>query len=473
MTHELFAGFFDHLLADARCERRAEKVLVDLLDSGNATINKFSETHTEKIGAYRMLANESFNHKDLAEAIYRHCKKNVRPGHFLGINDTTELNFTNHKGRIGNMDQDIGPITNKNNIGFFCHPMLIIDPENQIPAGISSINIWSRQESRPNRHERDYKKQDIKEKESFRWITSARGTKKLLQTCTLTIIADRESDIYEEFVLIPDERTDLLIRSSYDRKLYGEKQSLYEKLSSSPLQATYKINIPAGTKRTKRIARMSLRYEKVKISRPVNRPKGELPDYVELWAIEAMELPESVPAGEEPVHWRLLTTHDINAITDALTYVEWYSLRWLVEELFHLIKSKGFGLESAQLEKGAGLKKLCVLAIQASLTVMTLKLSLQNNHKIKADLLFSEEELMFLEIYMKELEGKTAKQKNPHKKNTLQWAAWALARLGGWSGYESQGPPGYITIKNGLDRFNDKVESFVAVMNYFKKKDLH
>jgi len=420
-----------------------------------------------------MLANESFNHEDLAEALYRHCKKTVRSGHYLGINDTTELNFTNNKGRIGDMDQDIGPITNKDNIGFFCHPMVIIDPVHQMPVGISSIKIWNRLENMPNRHERDYKKQNIKEKESFRWIASAQETKNLLNTCTLTIIGDRESDIYEEFVFIPDERTDLLIRSSYDRNLYGEKQSLYEKLSSSTLRATYEINIAAGTKRAKRLAKMSLRYEKVKISRPVNRIKGDLPDYVELWAIEARELPESVPAGEEPVHWRLLTTHDINAVTDALTYVEWYSLRWLAEELFHLVKSKGFGLESAQLEKGAGLKKLCVLAVQAALTVMSLKLSLKDDHKIKADLLFSDEELMFLDIYMKELEGKTAKQKNPHKKNTLQWAAWALARLGGWSGYESQGPPGYITIKEGLDRFNDKVDSFVAVMNYFKKKDLH
>lgn len=474
MTHELYAGFYDNLLSDARSSRRAEKVLVDLSDRGIATMNKCYGTHTEKTGAYRMLANKRFDHNDLAEGSYRHCQKNVRSGHYLGIQDTTELNETRHRGRINEHDNDIGPITHPDDIGFFIHPMIIVDPEDQMPVGISYINMWNRREDTPNRHQRDYKKQHIEQKESFRWIASAQTTKKLLpSTCTLTIIGDRESDIYEEFVSIPDERTDLLIRSSYDRKLYGEKQNLFEKLSSCPIRATYNLNISAGTKRTKRTATMALRYEKVKISRPVNRLKRDLPDYVELWAIEAIEVPESVPAGEEPIHWRLLTTHNINSVTDALTYVEWYSLRWLVEELFHLIKSKGFGLESAQLETGAGLKKLAVLALQASLTVMTLKLSLKNNHKIKAELLFSQEELMFLDIYMNELEGKTAKQKNPHKKNTLQWAAWALARLGGWSGYESQGPPGYITIKTGLDRFNDKVESFVVVMNYYKKKDVH
>lgn len=474
MIHGQLAGFFNHLLPDPRSERRAEKLLIDLIDYGNAVVNKFCKTHTERIGAYRMLGNQSFDHDDLADALYRFCKKNVLPGHLIGIQDTTEVNFTDHRGRIGDEDKGVGPITNKKNVGFFCHPMLVIDPNTQMPIGISSINIWNRSWETKNRHERDYKNQDIREKESFRWIRSAIETKELLDNASgLTIIGDRESDIYEEFVSVPDDRTHLLVRSSYDRKLFGEKENLFEKLSSSPLRATYELDVLAGSKRTKRSAKMSLRYEKVKIAHPINRVKGNKPDYVELWAIEARELPESVPENEDPILWRLLTTHEVKVITDALTYVEWYSLRWLIEELFHIIKSKGFCIESAQLEKGAGLKKLCVLALQAGLIIMTLKLSLKNNHKIKATLLFSNEELLFLEMYMKELEGKTEKLKNPYKKDTVQWAAWAIARLGGWSGYESQGPPGYITLKDGLDRFNDKVESFVMVMKYVNKKDVY
>ncbi len=473
MKHGQLTGFFKHLLPDPRSERRAEKIMVDLVDYGNAVVNKFCKTHTDRIGAYRMLGNQSFDHNDLAEALYRFCKKNVSQGHVLGIQDTTELNFTDNWGRIDD-DPGIGPITHKDNVGFFCHPMLVVDPNHQLPIGISSINMWNRSWETKNRHERDYKNQDIREKESFRWISSALKTKELLDNASsLTIIGDRESDIYEEFVSVPDDRTHLLVRSSYDRKLFGEKKNLFEKLSSSPLKATYELDVSAGSKRMKRTAKMSLRYEKVKISHPINRKKGNKPDYVELWAIEARELTESVPSNEDPVLWRLLTTHKIKVITDALTYIEWYSLRWLIEELFHIIKSKGFCIESAQLEKGAGLKKLCVLALQAGLIIMALKLSLKNNHKIRASLLFSKEELIFLKIYMQELEGKTEKLKNPHKKDTVQWAAWAIARLGGWSGYESQGPPGYITLKNGLDRFNDKVESFVAVMKYFKKRDMH
>lgn len=475
MTHIEYIGYFENVLHDPRSARRAEKILIDLLKDGTGIVNKFCQTHTEKIGAYRMLANESFGYEELAEGSYRFCKKNVgTKRHLLCIQDTTETNYTNHELRIDESDSDIGPITNKNSIGFFCHPMLVIDPENQLPLGFSSINIWNRSWEIKNKHERDYQNQNIKEKESYRWIRGAEETKTLICSPTvLTIIGDRESDIYEEFVSIPDSRTHLLIRSSYDRKLYGEETNLFEKLSTSKLRATYKIDIPSGSKRTKRIANMSLRYERVKISHPKNRVKGNKPDYVDLWAIEARELPESVPEKEDPILWRLLTTHEIKGCTDALTYIEWYSQRWLIEELFHIMKTKGFCIESAQLEKGAALKKLCILIMQAALTVMTLKLSLQTQHKIKASLIFPEEYLLFFDILMGDLEGKTAKLKNPYERGSIKWTAWAIARLGGWSGYSSQGPPGYITLKDGLDRFNDKIETYLAVMKFINKKDVY
>lgn len=474
MIDNQFDGFFEKILPDVRSGKRAEKIMVDLLNFGSVVVNKFCQTHTDKIGAYRMLGNDSFDHDDLAKGVYRSCKKNGHSGHLIGIQDTTELNFTYHMGRIGKDDKDIGPVTKNDNAGFFCHPMLVIDPIHQLPVGFSFINIWNRSWDKLNKHERNFHHQDIKEKESYRWIRSAQETKDLLSEANcLTIIGDRESDIYDEFVSVPDSRTHLLVRSSVNRILYGEKQNLFEKLSSSIQRATYELDIHSNAKRTKHKAKMSLKYERVKISRPKNTVKGSNPDFVEMWAIEARELPESVPLREEPVLWRLLTTHNIDCVEDALKYIEWYSLRWLIEELFRIIKSKGFCIESAQLETGAGLKKLCILALQAALIIMTLKLSLNNTHKIKASLIFSEEQIQFLEIYMGELEGKTEKLKNPYEGGTVQWASWAIARLGGWSGFISQGPPGYITLKDGLDRFYDKAESFKVALKYLTKKDVY
>ncbi|MGC1392087.1 MAG: IS4 family transposase [Bacteroidales bacterium] len=473
MKDKQFDGFFKEILRDSRIEKRAEKVMEDMLDFGNVVVNKFCPTNTEKIGAYRMLRNDSIDHNDLAMGVFRACKINERATHLLCIQDTSEINFTHHMGRIES-DQDIGPVVKSNNAGFFCHPMLVIDPEYQLPIGISSIEIWNRPWDKPNKHERDYRNQNIEDKESFRWIKSAEETKELLtEAICLTFIGDRESDVFDEFVTVPDQRTHLLIRAKINRKLWGEDQNLFEKLASSEQRASYELDIRNNRKRVKRKAKMSLKYEKVKIKHPKNRPLEGRPSYVEMWAIEARELPGSTPDKEDPILWRLLTTHSIECTEDALKCVEWYGLRWFIEELFRVLKSKGFAIEESQLETGGGLKKLAVLALQAALTTMILKLSLSNSHKINANIIFSKELMYFLTLYMEKLEGKTEKLKNPYEIGSLQWATWAMGRLGGWSGYQSQGPPGYISIKNGTDRFYDKADGFQMALEYFKRKDVY
>ena len=475
MKQNYFAGIYDHLLPDARLEKRVERLMLALLNNGSAVINKCCKTLSEKEGAYRMLDNDSFDHNDLTEGVIHRLRENVNGGHLLCIQDTSEFNFTSHMGRIGREDKDIGPVTKeKFNAGFFCHPVLVIDPSTQMPVGFSSVILWNRLWDKKNRHEREYKKLDITEKESYRWIASALKSKESLSEAdSITIIADRECDIYEIFAAVPDSKTHLLIRANIDRVL-SEGIKINQKLSSSRVRSMYEFDVPAGKNRTKHTAKMSLKWEKIKIGHPVNKPRMTgSPNFVALTVIEATELAESVKEGEDPVSWILLTTHNIKSASDALKCIEWYSMRWLIEELFHLLKTKGLCFEEAQLETGAGLKKLLVIALQVAQKIMTLKLSLDSSHKVKANLIFSEEEIKFMKIYMNELEGKTEKQKNPYDNGTVQWAAWGIARMGSWSGYKSHGPPGYITMKRGLVDFYNKMDGFDIITRYLDKEDLN
>jgi len=65
---------------------------------------------------------------------------------------------------------------------------------------------------------------------------------------------------------------------------------------------------------------------------------------------------------------------------------------------------------------------------------------------------FSDDELGTLEALHTQYAGRTLRQQNPHPQRSLAWAAWLIARLGGWDGYPSSRPPGPITLKIGIDK---------------------
>jgi hypothetical protein len=64
---------------------------------------------------------------------------------------------------------------------------------------------------------------------------------------------------------------------------------------------------------------------------------------------------------------------------------------------------------------------------------------------------FSELESDTLAALGPTLEGSTERQQNSHPPLTLAWAAWIIARLGGWNCYYK--PPGPITFRRGMEQF--------------------
>jgi len=188
-------------------------------------------------------------------------------------------------------------------------------------------------------------------------------------------------------------KTDLVIRSSYDRKLHESDKKLFEHFEQKNSVGTYNLEIKKGQKkRTPRLAIMEVKYNKVKIVRPSNLNETDYPDeYVELYAIEAKERAETIPKGEEGVLWRILTTHKINSLSEAQEVVYWYSLRWRIEELFRTLKNKGLDVESSQLETGYGLKRLVLMALNAALLIMQLVGDRDGEAGQPGDLVFNEE----------------------------------------------------------------------------------
>jgi len=439
-----------------------------MLKHKSAVINQITKTRKELVGICRFINNPSVSLKPLMEANKEVCKAIVsRKESYLVLHDTSDLNYMNHSGKLKVSDPDLGPTGHKNKkgVGFMIHPSLVIDRASSFPKGYSYLKIWNRQFGQADRLERSYKNQSIEDKESYKWLEGVNSSSWLCaQSKHITHVMDRESDVYELLIQERAENEDFIIRVSQNRCLEAETDHLKAYLSKQGLRCSFELAIKGNDHRRARNAKLGLKYCKVKVKRPANRSKDVAP-YVEVNVVMVEEYGSSVPQGEEPIKWILYTTHEIQSISDALQIVKWYGMRWVIEELFAALKTRGLCIESSQLETGIGLKKLTVMALQVALQLLQLVKDRADQYGENADLVFSPQAIIFLRTLIPTLEGKTEKQKNPFKENSLAWAAWAIGRLGGWKGYKSESPPGVRTMNRGLTKFWNLFEGWTLANN--------
>jgi Transposase DDE domain len=156
---------------------------------------------------------------------------------------------------------------------------------------------------------------------------------------------------------------------------------------------------------------------------------------------------------------RQLGAHTVDNVDKARQVIAWYSLRWNIEQLFRTLKSQGLDVESSMLEDGTALERLVMLGIVAATKTMQLVLARDpTTPALPVERVFDQQEIAVIKALQPRLEGRTEKQRNPHQAGTLGWGSWTIARLGGWTGYASERPPGPITMHNGLQRFVAMVE---------------
>lgn len=411
-----------------------------------------AKDRAEQVAYYRFLENPSVTSSTLLESLRAHCHQQVSERHVLAISDTSEINLQAHAGRL--KAEGLGVVGNNTDIGFFIHPTLVVDASSGLPLGLSHIQLWNRAVERLSKEERDYRSLAIEEKESYKWIAAALGSSECFSrsgVTQVTYIGDSEADIYEPWFQIPQAGGDLLVRACRDRRLFEQPEKLYDTLAAQPVAGTYWVDIPADPRaqRSARRAQMSLRYTLVKLRRP-DKLTGDYPPFAQLNAIEVVE--QAPPDGEAAIHWRLLTTHPVDSVQQVEQIIQWYRWRWQIELLFATLKQRGLEIEASQLESIAAIQKLCIMALSVAVTILQLTLGREHTAE-SADLVFDDPRQQFALQLVPKVEGHTQKQKNPYPTHSLAWLAWLIARLGGWSGYRSQRPPGCQTMYRGLQQF--------------------
>jgi hypothetical protein len=451
-------------LDDLRLVYRGNKILSDLFSKSVHSIRRLSFDEASAKGFYRFLQNNRVSEEDIRDNLSANCVAACRDKYVICIQDTTEINLSSHSNRI-KKDSEIGTTNAKNTrgLGFMLHPSLVLDAVTGVPYGYADVKIWNRPLAFSSKKERKYNTLPIEEKESYRWIEVSKNTKSTLSDAVLgmVIVQDREGDIYEQFAVVPDATTELLIRARTNRTL-TDKTKLFDCLSTQKPKGKYEVTVDAKKNRKKRVAQIEIRYKEIEIRKTDAASKGAAAT-VKLNLIEAKETGYD---GKDKICWRLLTTLPINDVDMAKNCIEWYSWRWTIEEVFKILKKEGYNIEASELEYASSVRKMCLMIMEVIIKLFLMRLAYaEPETDIDANTCFSEPEQEFLEHQINKLEGKTEKQKNPYKHKDLKRYVWAIARLGGWKGYEYKRHPGITTLWIGLQFFKASMNGWEIKRN--------
>lgn len=355
--------------------------------------------------------------------------------------------------------QDTSVVKSSGGGGLYVHACIAVDADDGAILGLGHAEFLKRESGiRALRRGKP-----TAEKQSQRWIDGADAVARACRDARqVTLIADRESDIYAAFARRPP-TADMIVRAAQDRSL-DEGERLFAAVDGLSAWGQTVLDLPAKPGRPARQAKLEVRFMRASLKRPRNAVDEGLPKTLELYLVDVREV--DPPAGES-IHWRLLTTRPVADLREALEVAELYRRRWAIEQLFRTMKTQGFDIESLQIEDDVPRRNLVMATLiaavpQSGMATLIAAVTVQQlvHARDGADAqgclrpvtdAFDPDDVPLLEALCASLEGKTIKQKNPHPPASLAYAAWVCARLGGWTGY--YGKPGPIVMLQGWFEF--------------------
>jgi hypothetical protein len=373
-----------------------------------------------------------------------HCQRTkeqcAQTGEYLLIEDTTVLDFSTHQKARG-----FGWVGDEWSLGLFLHTTLAVRVEawdlDQCPEvsviGIFGQHSWIR-EHEPRKGKESRRALLQRPRESERWGRSLQGVESRPEQATWIYVADRESDIYEVFALCQQRQIDYVVRAGRKRALQEEDQTVFSKVAEASASGTIHLDLRARSGSAAREVTLELRSVRVSL-RGTWRPGGKLPS-LNLNVVEAKEV--GAPAGQEPIHWVLLTSLPCERFVEVRRIVARYARRWLVEE-YHKALKTGAHIEHTQLETRERVDALLgILALVAVRLLQSKLLARSRPDDLVKAKDFGPEAVEIL----------NARFGQPKGGWTNASLLTAVARLGGFLARKRDGDPGWITIWRGWQR---------------------
>lgn len=445
-------------LGDARRSQRLVRVGSALAQCPSGTLPQAFPDWADLKGAYRLFSHEAVTYEKILTPHWQRTRQScTEPGEYLLIEDTSDLDFSSHRACTG-----LGRIGNDFGRGLNLHTLLAVkvsawdlehQPEVQV-VGVAGQKCWARTEPSHRRKKERWRQRLQRPRESQRWAEALSQMPARPAQVRWIFIADREADDYEVFERCAQRSTDFIIRAQHDRRLASGGPALFETAGAAKMLGRFELQVRARPERAARTAVVEVRAGSVTL-RGVWRPGGDRPDRT-LQVVEAREV--QAPAGEEPIHWVLLTSLPVKRFVEARRIVARYARRWLIEEYHKALKS-GAQVEKSELETAQRVQALLgVLAVVAVRLLNTKLLARTQPDQVVDGTTFGPEAMEIL----------TARFGRPQGGWTYQSLLVALARMGGFLARRGDGQPGWITIWRGWQRLMTMADGVLSLEKKFR-----
>jgi Transposase DNA-binding len=359
-------------------------------------------------------------------------------GPVLLLHDTTTLDYSD----LTSLADVLGPIGEGHGRGYLCHNTLAVAAATKEVFGLANQILFHRPQAPPG--ETKKQRQQRETRESRLWKQGSAAVPPAPEAALWVEIGDRASDITEFLDYLEEQHKRYVIRSQHNRCITvaadGQERSvkLHDWLRTLPEQGRRTIALGERPERSARTATVAVAWTPVTIV-PPRQPRGEgrgVP--LTAWALRVWET--APPADAEPVEWLLLTNVPAPTLADAWERVDWYCLRWVVEE-YHKGMKTGCAIESLQFTTEQALQPAI-----AFLSVVTLWLLWLRTESRRPEAETTPAAAMFPQEYVELLALDRYGEVRPL---TVREFCRLLGRLGGHQNRKHDRPPGWLVLWRG------------------------
>jgi hypothetical protein len=111
-------------------------------------VTRKTDAWSEQVSYYRFINNDKVTEDALTKCATEHCAAaREGTGEALLLQDTTELNLEARRERIRD-NTGLGEVGNGRDLGFFCHPTIVVNPRDSALMGAADIRLLARNRER-------------------------------------------------------------------------------------------------------------------------------------------------------------------------------------------------------------------------------------------------------------------------------------------------------------------------------------